>query len=248
MRNLLFLAALIAIPACAQLDTEGAGASQEEATAPVTAASSKEGSAWNNVAPGVWERRTSDGRGQRIGHGLDGLRFSLAQARQEHAQLLSAGPRALTQQQKSAELISTLEQRQAELEREGGREARAEPGDLLEAMDGPLYYSVCGASFTLDVYRQILGLLDVEVHAVATYHDHGAPNSFTKQLDTYTYARVDETLVEDEDSSGSFTNTPSYIETRSSSFASTFVPQLYGRAFVTVTNGCSGFKIREEYP
>ncbi len=249
MRSLLCLLALAAIPACGQLESEAPAA---EATLEEAATKAP---AWAKVAPGVWERRLSDGRTQRINDGVDGLRAVLARAHAERGELqaLASAARATKPQlEKNQVLISDLESKLQSFEASGetannkaSEDTLFPPGDI-STMGGVSDY-VCAGTYDLSVTFGNISLVDSQVTTTSSWTEFGPYSEYLKSLATYASATGGTNVpVTDSDSIAPYKDNCCNSVSSSAIAALTFSPQMYGVAYVAVTTGCSFFRAYEE--
>jgi hypothetical protein len=234
MHKVLTLSALLTLTACTALEVpeESTGAQEEQAAT----------SEWSNVAPGVWERSV-DGRIQRRNVGIDGLRSVLARARAERTQLAAAveqGASGATEQAaKNQALIADLEKALAEMEKDPQRKTAVPAAD--PGMPG-IAARACGGNYALTVQMFVLNLANFEVQATSSWSEFGPFGPGQRTLGTYTWGISGNNVrQEDADSVGPFSGSCcASVSSRSGSYV-VFSPQLYGLAYVHLTNGCSHF-------
>lgn len=235
MHRALPLVSLLALTACASLE------STEEPSTSALAEQELTTSAWSNVSPGVWQR-TIDGRVQRRSVGIDGLRSVLARARAEHNQLADAAARGSTsasaQLVKNRSLLADLEKALAAMEKSPQAKTPAPSFDP----DSPhIAAAACGGNYTLNVQTIIVSFVDFEVDASAVWSEFGPFAPPQKRLGTYTTATGAGPTQTDSDAIGPFSGTCcASVSSRSGAYV-TFSPQLYGLAYVHITNGCNHF-------
>lgn len=234
MHRALPLVSLLALTACASLET-----TEEPSTS--TLNEQEISSAWSNISPGVWQR-TIDGRVQRRSVGIDGLRSVLARARAEHTQLLQGvqqGAQGATAQlAKNQSLLADLEEALAAMEKSTQSKAFA---PSFDPNSPHITAGACGGNYTLNVQTIIVTFVDFEVDASASWSEFGPFGPSHKRLGTYTTATGAGPTQTDSDAIGPFVGTCcASVSSRSGAYV-TFSPQLYGLAYVHITNGCNHF-------
>lgn len=215
---------------------------------------------WAEISPGVWERSRSDGGFDRMGFGIEGFQFALEQARQERVGLLEGTHESSVSDlndrlRSNQDLIEYLQSSLDEAKESGLREELPIDPPTINEVTNSSYSpsssvsdSVCAGSYTFDInfgYSMVDGWVDT----AATWSEFGPFAPYKKTLYTYSYAwsesygQID--YKEDEDSFGPFSG-HCCVKIQSSATAElTWSPMLYGRAYVSVTNGCSAFRFYE---
>lgn len=147
------------------------------------------------------------------------------------------------------ELIEYLQGRLDEAKKSGLRgELPLAPPTVDEVTDSSsVSGSVCGGNYTLAItfsYAMTGGVVDT----VASWSEFGPYAPYNKTLYTYAYAWTNDggvTPHEDQDSFGPFSGSCCRVVQSGAGVEPTFSPKLYGRAYVSVTNGCSDFIFHE---
>ena len=209
---------------------------------------------WAEVSPGIWERWRFDGGFERMGFGIEGLQFALEQARQERIELLAGvhewSVSDLNDRLRSnQELIGYLQGSLDEAKQSGLREELPlEPPAFDEVADSSSVSDyVCGGTYTFDI-NFIYTMTEGWVDTVAGWSEFGPYAPYKKTLYTYAYAWTYDGGIsprEDEDSVGPFSYSCCTVIQSGAGVEPTFNPMLYGRAYVSVTNGCSAFRFHE---
>lgn len=213
---------------------------------------------WIEIAPGVWERKRPEGGSERLGFGTEGFEFALDQARQERTMLLAQveiGQRAPLSKRlgENQNLIAYLEASLSESRKSNIHESIpvAPPDDDVHP-EGTSSDGVCAGYYGFDISFQ-LGMADGTVTSRADWTEFGPFAPYTKTLHTYAYAAHEaygETFVdEDSDSFGPFSGYCCVSVESSATAYPTFAPQLYGSAYLSVTNGCAASRFySSSYP
>lgn len=208
------------------------------------------GSDWEPVAPGVWQRDRPDGTFTRVGFGPVSFEWALDQARERLARLRAEAPDQPEHPsfdrriRKLQELVFYLERSLEEAPSSGGPEG---PGLAAKASESD---DVCAGHYTLEVAFTCSSSAQVE--STASWSEPGPLAPYQKTLHTYAEASwydVDfnqQRTNTDEDSFGPFSSN-CCVQVSSSAFADDLITaNLYGSAYVSVTDGCDAFRFIED--
>ncbi len=229
------------------------GAEERQATGQtVQAVESTNTEGWTKIAPGVWERARLAGGVERMGFGREAFEFALQRARFEQATMmiqmkeLGGSNAALARQMDSnTKRIQFLEKSVEE-----ARVAEALAMDIepfASGSSGSPSGSVCGGSYYFTITFQF-GMVDGSVTSKAEWSEFGPFAPYKKTFHTYARASMEDNITnEDSDAYGPFSDDWLVIVTSSASISPTFVPQLYGSTYLSVTDGCSASRFYEAW-
>lgn len=210
---------------------------------------------WAEIAPGVWERPRSEGGFERMGFGAEGFQWALERAHQERVELLGRQQESkilADRLQKNQDLIDYL---QTSIDKANEADEHAplsltstDVNSLAAPSPSPsagVSDSVCGGyyGFNVDFYYNMAG---GSVEATASWTEFGPYAPYYKTFHTYAWGLGDSgNPDEDADSIGPFRNSCCVSVGSSAAAYPTFAPQLYGSAYLSVTNGCSASRFYE---
>lgn len=240
----------------------GIGCSQEESSgafddAIVESEQESVGASWLEVAPGVWERARFEGGFERMGFGVEGLRFALEQAHKERDGLFKAmkdssaielGDRI----QKNQALIEYLQDsvdQVTDLDEVEPLPAQSFEVNSLVSSPSAVAGGLCDGSYQFDVeffYGTVYGWVTTN----AQWSEYGPFGPYKKNLHTYAYAWDPSGVLPsdvDEDHYGPFRGWCCVGLESTASISPIWSPGLYGSAYVSVTNGCVGFRSYERW-
>jgi hypothetical protein len=206
---------------------------------------SQAGPEWSAVAPGVWERETSDDHFVRVGFGIESFLWALDQARDRLDRLTTRSASSPDGRQlerridKARQVVEFLEQTL-----EDASAGNDDLGSLKPKVsdDGP----VCNGHYTLDI-SLTCGYDQASVTSRAEWGEFGPLAPYEKVLHTYAestwYEReIGRTFTfSQEDTTGPFSFACCALSTSTAS-GSPYNSDFYGSAYVTVSNGCSAYR------
>jgi hypothetical protein len=214
--------------------------------------------AWVEISPGVWERPRPEGGFERMGFGTEGFQFALDRAYRERAELLEAHRRrgVATEGERlsrNQELIDYLQASLSDAAKLGEREALpvTPPGGSRAAVpsESPSATSsgsVCAGNYTFDIDLDIW-YIGGSVTSNVQWSEVGPFAPYYKTLHTYAYGWTHDHpgFMEDGDSYGPFRGSCCVSVSSYAHADGTWQPMLYGSAYISVTNGCAGFRFYE---
>lgn len=204
------------------------------------------GSGWEEIAPGVYELERADGTFTRVGFGVESFEWALEQAQSRLERLsrkttrVELQPELERRMRKTSELVGYLE-RSIETARAQGVGLSSKASESGSVCAG--YYDL-DVSFTCSSYGQTT--------STAGWSEFGPFAPYYKTLHTYAEASwydkefgITRTNT-DEDTFGPFQG-ECCVEISSNAYAlNPNSADLYGSAYVSVTNGCSAYRFIQD--